>query len=446
MPSQSFRDFASWDGPAYDHRAVVHSLPGSAQSLARTTPTDLIGSAISFAMGATTMTTVSFVGHISIREIIATILLPLFVLLDIRRISLLPRVHSLVLLWGAWLSSQVLSDFVNDTPGTKSLKSWASIGMILVSFLLFLMLFARNVGYFRWYLIGATTGGLIFNAVYLRTHPQLISFRNPDLWDHLAGGWALSFVLLVAIHLFRRSRSSAVLPLFLTFGLFGVVLGGRSLGGVCIFSALIWWFGTLERGRIPHLASDASLQRVVWLSIPCAVLFFLLFVTLGLKGQLDTKTAAQLKAIKNPYNPLAVLLKGRAGLRLAVAPITDRPLLGHGSKAYEPRYLRNFREIGDVREMRRAKQLRFHSVILESWVFGGVMGAVFWCYVFYCMAALLRQSLSTGDSSSVLLCSILFCSGAFGILCSPMGYARFDWPPFMAIAVVLVARMPQSRR
>ena len=159
------------------------------------------------------------------------------------------------------------------------------------------------------------------------------------------------------------------------------------------------------------------------------MLFFVLFVTLGLKGQLDTKTASQLKAIKIPYNPLAVLLKGRAGLQLAVAPIADRPLLGHGSKAYEPRYLRNFREIRDIREMRRAKQLRFHSVILESWVFGGVMGAVFWCYVFYCMAALLRQSLSTGDSSTVLLCSILFCSGAFGILCSPMGYARFDWPP-----------------
>ena len=50
-------------------------------------------------MGAATMTTVSFVGHISIREIIAIIVLPVLVLFDIRRISLLPRVYSLVLLW-----------------------------------------------------------------------------------------------------------------------------------------------------------------------------------------------------------------------------------------------------------------------------------------------------------------------------------------------------------
>ena len=111
--------------------------------------------------------------------------------------------------------------------------------------------------------------------------------------------------------------------------------------------------------------------------------------------------AAQQKYEIESSGNYGVILGGRPELLAELPAIYDSPILGHGSWAREPSYIIGMHEaqaaLGYVgamyipREVLQEGQIPAHSYFFRAWVDAGVLGAVFWGWVFIVTAKVLTR-------------------------------------------------------
>jgi hypothetical protein len=409
---------------------------------------------IALLIGGLRSAKVTLVGQLSLAELGVVVLGPL-VLLQRAYALMLPVIRALLILGGLWLLSQIGSDFVNNTPPSDYLRGWANIGMIVASVAFFAMLFVDRPRAYLFWLVGSVVAGLL--KVFViggRGLGVMAPVMSSEFWDYWIAPFGGPATLVIAWLVYRKNQSLSGL-LLLVYGGAAIIGGARSHGMAFILGALLMLYASWSV-RTGFKLNRRVLLKTAMVLTPVFAVLYVAFVQLGLSGNLGEKTERQLSAATNPYNPLTVVMTVRPTAYVWPHAVWDRPVLGHGSWASDPKYTAILAEgistltrgqAAEFSQLRDSSKIPIHSTIFEAWVFGGVLGALFWAYVLWMLARLLGFFVNRPWLSATPLVCVLGFQSVWHIFFSPMVFARYDWPAFMAFAVVswLEARQQEAQ-
>ena len=392
----------------------------------------IIGHGLAFTVGLTGEFEYELVGTLRVSELI---LLGYLVLMTgmgmLPKLFSLPYAKTVASLGVVWLLGQYISDSVNDTSRINSLKGHAHIGMTLVSVAAMVLLFVGDVNRYASYLVG-----LFFCRLINRLVGVEVNTGSVEYWDLYIGGWASCLLILAMLFLLHKKfKGTMVAPMVIPYGCASMAFGGRSHGLIFLLTGVGLWYGA--RGGFEVLAKQGGrkLFYAGCASFLALLFIFQVYVYCALQGYLGTKPRAQLMATRNPYNPVQVLIAGRGGIQCAVHAISDAPIVGHGSRALKRKYIT--REVMR-REGSDLTMIPVHSCILGAWVFSGILGLPFWIAAYVIHIRLYKSSIVSGHPQFIFLASYLLADSMWQILFSGHGYARFPWPPLLAVNIVLL--------
>lgn len=148
-------------------------------------------------------------------------------------------------------------------------------------------------------------------------------------------------------------------------------------------------------GRMRILPPPGTAMRFVVLIVivlGTGVAAKLLITELAASGILGEEARQKNEIQQN--STLGILLGGRPEILVSSVAVFDSPILGHGSYAKDLKYMEMYHdmriEAGDIenesallsgQDKADLGSIPAHSHIMQTWVFAGVLGAVFWGYV-----------------------------------------------------------------
>jgi hypothetical protein len=333
---------------------------------------------------------IKVIGNLYISELL---LISVFLLMFSRHgRTLLEPLPKRILLFGClWLLSQVATDLILLTPVESLLKGWASIAFFLIEFAGLYMLLYGNIRRVKIFIVGFSAGGLLrclFDPGY---------GYDVEPWKF---GLGLPITLLLILIVVWCMEKKVLQPLWsevtlLMLGTLSIYLNGRSLGGAIIITVLLFHF---SRGYIfqkMFLMRMNPVKKIGLLSVGIAMLFTIL-TTYQWAGELRVlPDNAQNKYELTKTTSLGVfgvILAGRSELLSSIPAVIDSPIIGHGSWAEDPKYRAYLYEINNILGVERSiaqleqsiesnDRIPAHSHLMQSWVWAGLLGAVFWIVV-----------------------------------------------------------------
>ena len=147
------------------------------------------------------------------------------------------------------------------------------------------------------------------------------------------------------------------------------------------------------------------------------------------------------------------LVGGRPETLVAIQAIRDSPIIGHGSFAVDPKYLKLKQDIAyengysdtDEPEDVAVDAIPTHSHLTMAWVESGIFGGIFWIYV---LVLTFRGIVMVSFSRPPLapLYSYLLLNFVWNVLYSPFGSVNRMWAAFFILMSykVLKPQVPQA--
>ena len=354
------------------------------------------------------------------------------------------RVKFLIVLLVIWLFAQVLTDIARATPFVDFVRGWSKIIFIGLDFIAILAIIQNNERRLMLFFIGLGIG-------------TVLNESSSGLYADFATNWKMgvgmgTVIAALAFLSFypRLSHKNYAVILIITISVFSFLNNARSLGGLLFVSALYLQFYS----RIHH-------HEIIRLSVKKVTLVFgsalLLLTILSVGyGELVTKGVFGEEALYKyqsqnlkKFGPLGIIMGGRTELLVAGVAITDSPLIGHGSWAKDVKYKLLLMEIQsdlkdeDVKALDQYSSnfalIPSHSHILGAWVESGVVGGVFWGYVFLLIIKVLINIGSVNHLYRpviVVLCMI----SLWDIIFSPLGGSRrIYWGGMFVLSIVILS-------
>ncbi|MBF6606039.1 MAG: hypothetical protein IVW53_10710 [Chloroflexi bacterium] len=325
---------------------------------------------------------ITVVGQLIVSEVLAVALLPW--LWGAKDRLHVPRWF--LLLWGAWLVSQIATDLVMRSPIVDYARGWAAILFTLTDFAAILVLVStpRRA---RLFALGLAASGVLSYFIA----PNIYAAGDPWKW---AFAMPVGFTLAAALSGSISTRMPLVpIGAFAAFGALTLLLGFRSLGGVAVIAAGYLLLNTLVGRR--QARARPSIRTVI------VGLVFSMVAAFSVSQGYDAAASggllgpgAQAKYLAQSGS-LGVLVGGRPEILASTQAIIDSPILGHGSWAKDFKYVDLLTarlsslgyEIGagpsDV------GLIPAHSYLLGSWVWAGLLGGVFWLAILLLAGGLL---------------------------------------------------------
>jgi hypothetical protein len=385
---------------------------------------------------------VMFIGALSGSDLL---LLGTFVYLAFRqKLRITASEGKWLLFFGSlWLVSQCVTDIVRHSDFADYARGWSNIGMTLVGFaVLYTLLYERprRLLLFGW--------GLVAGNV-------LLYFINPS--NAMLGGagnaWKFAFAYSVTLGVFliassEQCRGHWPVTLSVMIGIINMVQGARSVGGICLAVSLYLVVTRFSRRKGEGVSRFKTgtvivLAALIILGVTGILWSYGYAASAGILGE-----DARQKYEEQSSGKYGVLLGGRTELLASIPAIFDSPILGHGSWARDPIYLieqhRALAALGyegakfiDPAEIVEG-QIPAHSYLFGAWVDAGLLGAVFWGWVFVLTA---RGLMRVYPAAAVLLpvMSFMAFSLLWNILFSP--YGTLDRITFPYVIVMLMTCM-----
>jgi hypothetical protein len=349
-----------------------------------------------------------------------------------------------LILCSLWLASQCVTDIVRHTAFADYARGWSNIGFTFASLaVLWTLLYGRprRLEIYGW---GLVVGGVLFAVI--NPNELTVAGAPGDAWKF---GFAFPVTLGVFLLASRKEcRGPWPVALAVMIGVVNIGEGSRGEGGFCMAAALylvITGFlrrkgaesSTLKAGTAVVLAASLilSIAGVVWGYGRAA--------SSGILGD-----DAREKYEEQSGGQYGLLLGGRTEMLSSIPAIYDSPILGHGSWAKDPLYmiLQNqalarlgYTWVWDVsNEDLQEGLIPTHSYIFGAWVDGGILGAVFWGWVFVLTA---RALLRVYPATAVLLPAVAFVAFSllWDILFSPYGTpGRISFPYAIVVMMTCV--------
>lgn len=388
----------------------------------------------------TTFFYVDLVGRLMVSELVA--IAGLFNTRLTKRIIRIPHLRSIIFGYGVFLIALMVSDYYNASTERDFLRGWASIVVGAASTLYLTAYFLKHPHSAVYAYLFAVAGfSLFFNVQDLD-----IAYAEESS-NHFKVAFVpvlLPGVTLTACVLWSNNRFASAFLLF-SAGLVFIMFDARSSGGGLVVAALLLMaqiYGL--RPRVPEVLVATILMGSV------AYGGYVLYVEEVLYHGLGGSNAKQLERLENPYNPLELLLFGRASVVVAGAAIEERPFFGFGSWARD-----ETGKYGFLYGALRAEPaydhplgiIPAHSMLLAAWVWAGVFGFVGMAWVGITMLRLFLLSFWAPSSLAPAL-NVSFVAAVWSFFFSPVGHIRTSFPVVIAllIAAAYSAELPRCWR
>ncbi len=355
-----------------------------------------------------------------------------------------------IFLCSLWLASQCVTDIVRHTALADYARGWSNIGLTLVNLaVVWTLLYGRprRLLLYGW---GLVVGDLLY--FFINPNESMAAGAPGDAWKF---GFAFPISLGVFLIASRKEcRGLWAITLAVLAGVASMVEGGRNIGGECLAAAVyLVVTGSLRRksGGSSKLkaATVLALAASIILGIAGVLWAYQYAATAGILGQTAQDTYEEESSGK-----YGLLLGGRTEILATLPAIYDSPILGHGSWAKEPLYIilqnQALARLGytmawDIsNEDLQEGLIPTHSYFFGAWVDGGILGAVFWGWIYVLTA---RAFLRVYPDTAVLLpvASFLGFLMLWEILFSPYGTpGRVTFPYSFVMMMTFASMAPQK--
>ena len=336
-----------------------------------------------------------------------------------------------------WLASQIVTDVVRHSAFVDYARGWSNIGMTLVNFaVIYALLYGRpkRLLIYAGGLAAGTLLTLLINPdLNMQVEPWKFGIAYPVSW----------LVLLYASR--EKSRGYEPAILCALAGAVNIAMGTRAIGSFCLLVALYLLLLRYIHRKGPRVIKLKPLETVAALAalIVAASGILWAYGYVAESGMLGYD--AWQKYQEQSSGKYGVLVGGRVELLGSIPAIYDSPILGHGSWARDPKYLIIERQAlarlgyinaGDYSRTDAASGIiQTHSYIFGAWVDGGILGAVFWAWVFVLTAKMLL-SVYPPTIRLLPLASFAAFTQLWDILFSPYGAQQRIVSPYYVVLIM----------
>jgi hypothetical protein len=413
---------------------------------------DRLSAALMFIYGAGWAFSFNIVGAIYGGELVALLLLPFLApLTALRKNSALRRslfAYTVILL------GLVVADVHNSSASNDAFRGWATIVFASVNLWFSVCVLRKDpISGVLYFLAASAFVNLAFgNAGYKVTGVGSdLSFANiaddANAFKVVVVPFLLP-LLAIVLHLLFRRRRHLGLMLGLVASALLFFFDARSAGIVIFAATLAGAFFERIRAMRPQMVL-ASVVAAIALSY----MAYVAYVQYSLSGDLSGHNAHQLSLSENPYNPLSLLAVGRSEWLVAGTAISERPLFGYGSWPLDEgnniSYLRA-NLVGSEQVFLHVEQnnqfyIPTHSVLIASWVWGGLLGFVGAILLLVSFLRLASTTLVTRPDARILI-AYFATIVLWDFFFSPIASLRLTFPVAIGFLIAIQNKPLRRRR
>jgi hypothetical protein len=348
-----------------------------------------------------------------------------------------PLAKRFVVLCSLWLVSQIVTDIVRRSAFVDYARGWSNIGLTLVNFAVICTLVygrRRRIVLYGW---GVVVGNVL-TLIFVRD--EVVA---SDPWK-----FGLSYPVTLAVFLIasrKNCRGHWPITLSALIGTVNLGLGYRSEGGFCLAAALYLLVArSLQRKYAGKPKLKLRTVAVIAASLIAGVLgaywAYAYAAATGILGE-----EARVKFAEQSSGKYGVLLGGRSELLGSIPAIYDSPILGHGSWAKDLKYLIIREEAMALLGYRNANAIprqdivsgiiQTHSYFFGAWVDAGILGAVFWAWVWVMVLKVLMRVYPPKFVLPVMVPWMAF-ELLWAILFSPYGVGARIIAPYYIVVLI----------
>jgi hypothetical protein len=373
---------------------------------------------------------IGIVGNLMLAEIFALVYLPFVNIKNL--IKSYPALKFLLNGLIFLLVSQILSDIYNNSAPIDYLRGWATIVFAIVSTIFLVRQLSNDTKKIIYYLGSIFLVRLFFGDGDL---DWSIQEQNTNYFKTRFVGFLNPFILICSYFLYVKRKVRYLFFLFLSYGVFCIILDARSAGVIFVISSFI----VLLKSAGIRLR---GLNRVLISAIFVCFIYIMysFYVNQVLNNNLGgSNSKNQVFKMSNPYNPIELLSQGRGEFFVLWYAAIDKPIFGHGSWAKDKngKYAKLSAVLKNSKYTGGSNFIRAHSVILGFWTYAGIVGflAILGVYIrLFFMLIKVYKSEYFVNTLPVLI--VLGLSNFWDSLFSPIGHIRVEFPIFAALVVV----------
>lgn len=377
---------------------------------------------LAFMMGIGSPFVLKVGGDLPVGNIILITILPVLLVTKGYR-ALRPRLMIIILLLAVWFFGQAVTDVYRQTATQDWMRVDARMVFIAIDLLGLAILISRNTRRQVALIIGLALG----SALQARFLPSEATQAAP--WKF---GYAIPTtiaVVLLSCYFYKRQRYTMVVFLLLSVSAVHAALNFRSpILFLFITVVLITPIIPERIGRVRLLPASHGKRTLLQISMAviAAQAAGSLILFLGANGYLGE--AARVKNQRQAQARGGMLLGGRSEILVSSRAVMDSPVLGHGSWAKDPRYVEMYNDLryeyGVTEDENIGNDegdlIPTHSHIMSAWVDAGIVGPVFWAYIFFLVLRALIRLAATRTALTPIYAYLLI-GFMWGIFFSPPG-------------------------
>ena len=370
-----------------------------------------------FLLGAAGAFSVNLVGQLPGNEILIFPMLPVILLARGRRAFNRTYLWYYVLAF-AWLLGTLIADVANNSPTEVRLKGTARVIFFALDFTALAVLLNNK------------TRRLIIFSISIAFIMYMGSRGFRGLFElewkfGISQSLAIG-ALLVSSYFYGRKRYWICVAISIGLAALNLRYGFRSqLLVVMVSAVLILPIFDRQRGS-DVVRGRLKIVALLILAAGAAYLSNASIKYAAAKGFFDQSTNEKFTA--QAQGDLGVLVGGRPETLVAIQAIIDRPIIGHGSFPWEPKYMQLKQDIQyehgysetDEPDEGVSSVIPTHSHLTMAWVESGILGGLCWIFILVLVIRSVLQ-LSSSRPTMAPLYSYFLVGFIWDILYSPFG-------------------------
>ncbi|MBL0225854.1 MAG: hypothetical protein IPQ16_09855 [Geobacteraceae bacterium] len=400
------------------------------------TPVRVVGNILAFIIPCAMFVEVNVIGRLFVPEIILLILLPLLVYFRSKWL-LRPVARKMIIFVLLWLSAQIFTDLVREIPFVDWSRGWAKIVFFLLNFISLYLLLSRRKIRITLFCAGIVVGQILSFFIspddYAIEYPWKFGLGYPV---------TTTFVLLSQTNVVKRIKYGTEFLISLAAAI-NLLLGFRSLALICVGTVAYIVFNkrSLRRGTAAATLSKWAMVNLAILLLGAGfatIQAYKYAAEMELLSEKNTK-----KYLQQESGQYGTLLSSRPELLASSLAIFDSPVIGHGSWAKDPKYnltiaylMADLGYKNPQTYVRKGDEglIPTHSHLFGAWVESGVVGALFWGWV-WLLALKALWKLHNVRESLMPLAAFVCLNILWNVLFSPFGA---EGRVYMAYYIVLI--------
>jgi hypothetical protein len=330
---------------------------------------------------------IHFVGDLFLTELVLIICLPVFLLVRGRRLQKRETIR-LFLLLGVWFISQALTDAYRSVEMQNRLRGMANICFLAAEIACFAMLLNSDRRK-TIFLVSYAVGSIVMARI--RPIPAALEERRGDQWKWGYSAGCIILALFICSFLIAHRKDGFALLVLLGTNAINLLYNYRSpFLQLLVTTVLVVRIVPERIGRLRLLPRQNNLWRIAIVATFALAAGWSAneLVHFATQSGLLSEEAQQ----KNETEAEAgnLILGGRPEFFIGLRAAMDSPFLGHGSWASDMKYADmmadlRFKRGSSPSELEREASgvIPSHSHIVGAWVFAGILGTLFWAYLFW---------------------------------------------------------------